>query len=1203
MNTPLKKIIGLLVSLTLPTMLVAGLGGIIDEASKIILPRVDIPARPKIFISVVEEKRDRLEALLKERAEQKRNDEFISQMKLDIEEAKRKINGLKEIQIKEPDSDITAQQLAIWNDRYQVENDILQSLEQTELFNDQQIRLLQEYLNDTSFENYKKTVLAPKSSYSFEDLQSIYQSIAEQEKLLASMVEQDKDATAELENRKRALASTQDVFKKKLEEREVQKRTESNFGLTPAERAEVWLLEEQLYSERNTLNEQRLKETEQKIGLLKIRIFTVKSHLDTLKELVRKIKPFMTISEATVSVARDELTKKKQQSFAIKEIYTQELERLAAESKKREKELEELSKRYNVPIDRDIDEWSRTPKRSVNSYIALCEVGVANDQLMLIKRRKDLQEAQLALETEKLRYESTVIDIKQTYYKITARKFVTEDELGQEIKRYDSVKAESQANLSKFKERKNAETDLLVMENRALENIRLWREEVQSQKDSLFKTSPKEYTRCLELLNTAEEKIKAQIDTLNKTLNAYTDAINMLTNTIKQIDFIISELGSITIWYRSEYAISLEGVKNIGTDLENFLLDVRSYVQHVSIGNLLGGVSSHPWHLLLFVFLFGLLGFGLSRLRHYIPRISKGIVNASGEYMHGRIFMLIAGAIVGFLGKFAIPVGLWFGMWLYLLSLQLVDPYPYVLFYLFSIPVWLYLGYHAINYWLNFNKTHGYIFLAKEFKDRFKWILSILVYSTIIILFFRAAFMLASYKKSELPDILVAINVIILQISIIFLIAKEYILSIIPITSEFWEWVHGIVDKYYYAILMIVIPIIVMSNPYVGYGKLVLSVLTRVIYTILIIKVILWLQALVKRGASRIFFSTDEEKVRERFAYAKTWYGLTVICLLLGCAGLALIIIAHIWGWPEGLVRITGLKDILEWLKSPLLIEEAGKAKAPISLFTLLEMIGFVIMGIIAAFGFNRFVLGKIFDILPVDAGVQNTISSLARYLIVLLVIIIGFQSVGLGAIVWALLGAIILGIGWMLKEPGADFIAYFIILVQRPIKIGDFIKVDDEVKGVVRKITPRAVVLRRKNSTTIMIPNSHLLSKPFINWNYTRGFIAFDDIVITIAYEQDPLKAKSAFLKVLDESPVILKNPRPVIRLDEFERHGFVFMIRGFISSNLTLEQWDIASDIRIAIIKELRVQNIKIALPISIIKAEGRISCLTGGAIEQEE
>lgn len=80
-----------------------------------------------------------------------------------------------------------------------------------------------------------------------------------------------------------------------------------------------------------------------------------------------------------------------------------------------------------------------------------------------------------------------------------------------------------------------------------------------------------------------------------------------------------------------------------------------------------------------------------------------------------------------------------------------------------------------------------------------------------------------------------------------------------------------------------------------------------------------------------------------------------------------------------------------------------------------------------------------------------------------------GFKNVGLGDLVGYLIGAIAIGIGWYVREPIGDFIAYFIILVQRPLKIGDFIKLDNETFGFVRKITPRAVIIRKKTAPLLL--------------------------------------------------------------------------------------------------------------------------------------
>jgi small-conductance mechanosensitive channel len=157
--------------------------------------------------------------------------------------------------------------------------------------------------------------------------------------------------------------------------------------------------------------------------------------------------------------------------------------------------------------------------------------------------------------------------------------------------------------------------------------------------------------------------------------------------------------------------------------------------------------------------------------------------------------------------------------------------------------------------------------------------------------------------------------------------------------------------------------------------------------------------------------------------------------------------------------------------------------------------------------------------------------------------------------------------------------LAYFIILVQRPLKIGDFIKIDQDTFGFVRKITPRAVIIRKKNSTTIVIPNSQIINKTITNWNYVRNFIAFDDICIVIVFKEDPHRVKELLFNAVSSHPNVLRNPRPVVRLEDFTEYGYMFIVRGFVSSAFTQDMWDIASDIRLSIIKALKENNIEIA------------------------
>jgi small-conductance mechanosensitive channel len=429
------------------------------------------------------------------------------------------------------------------------------------------------------------------------------------------------------------------------------------------------------------------------------------------------------------------------------------------------------------------------------------------------------------------------------------------------------------------------------------------------------------------------------------------------------------------------------------------------------------------------------------------------------------------------------------------------------------------------------------------------------------------------YLRSELSNILLAVNFIILQISLILLITKEQIMGIIPDSSPFWQWIQSQVDRYYYLILFFVVAIIIMSNPYVGFGRLVLYLLSGSIYMLILIKVLSWLHDCVKTTASMLFFTQEEAIVRERFSYAKTCFGLVIIGSFVILGFIAFIGAAKIWGFD------IALTDLKQWLKVPLLLEGTTH---PITTMSLLKIIAFILSGFAIAYSFKEYVLARIFDLLLVESGVQHTVTSIIQYIIIIIATFFAFNSVGLGGLIGNVFFGLAVTIGLYLKDPISDFISYFIILVQRPIKIGDYVQIDETTMGVVRKITPRSVVLRRKNSTTIIVPNAYVVSKSIENWNYVRNFIALHDITIFVYYKEDPAKVKALLHASVESHNNILKNPRSIVRLSNFSEYGYEFMVRCFISSAYTLEMWDIGSDVRLLISKAFKEHGIEFAVPI---------------------
>ena len=1150
-------------------------GGLVEKLTK------TTGTNQKIFIGIIEEKGQQLAALQEEHsvlvAEEKA---FADQIKVAIQETQTLITAVENELRKTPDDEFLSKKQTILKENYQVLNDTQRVHEDLLSTLENFINALKKYLDDPEFAAFRKEYkLQERLYYSFEDLQKLHERILDQERRINQLGDQEKSLRAERDSIKRSTKAAKEAYEKR--QQELRSFVESGvedlgFGMNIRQEQELLQLEEQIYNRKNNLNELHLREIEYKISYIYHQLFIAKAHLDMFKGHLHVIKPAIRVSEADVALSKEELAKERQKYFSRKEVLRKQRDKIATSQKETERELNQVSKQLNIMLGRDIDEWDKEPKQTADSYLAIAKVGALNDHVRSLATEKDLIDAQIALEDEKFNYQSLRAIAKETYHKISIRRFLTEEDISQERKKYDMQKENANASLQSFKEKITAVANLLNQKKKVVDNIKALRQEAVKKKESVFRNKGKAYSQFLDQLNLAEDYVKKQVDVLGKLTGVYSGITSEINSNIRLVDFMIGELQASTIWYRPAYAITWDGIKNIVPDVTSFLNDIRLYITEFDVAVFIVRIQeAFSDSIATLIFLLKLMAVLIVFLlvKRYQSGISAYLFEKCRTY-RGLILIgcFLLSAILSFAKRYYVTLIIWFSL---LLICQMVpDPYLFIIYYLLSIPYLLFLSQRFIKLIIHLNTQYEYMLLPADFQRRFEFVISALLYVTISILFFRQAFMLSSYYlRSELSNILLAVNFIFFQISLIFLISKEQILSIIPERTEAWKWIRAQVDKYYYLILLVVMTIIIMSNPYVGFGRLVLYLLFSLLYTALLIKGLLWVHGLFKNAASYVFFSYEETVVRERFPYAKTCFGLLIIASFFIFCFIGFIIGAKIWGWP-----IT-FKDVTALLNEPLMLKGT---KAPVSTLSLLQIIMFILSGFLVAYALNKFVLAKIFDLLLVESGIQHTVTRIVQYIVIIIAIFIGFQNVGLGSLIGYLFTVLAFSVGWYIKDPISDFFAYFIILVQRPIKIGDYVKIDSETSGVVRKITPRSVVIRRKNSTTLIVPNSYVVSRSIENWNYVRNYVAFNDIILLIPYKANPQEVKAILFSIVEAHQNVLKNPKPIVRLDAFGEYGYTFMLRGFISSAYTLEMWDIASDIRLAIVKALRENGIEIAVPV---------------------
>ena len=1139
-----------------------------------------VPENQKFFVGVVEEKQKLLDEFIKELSDFGSSDKTSEKITRYIDEIKTFLARVESELQKNAEDDFLIKQQIILKESEQVLKDEQRTHDDiTSLLGDT-IATLQTFIDDPQFEAFKKkNKFTERLYYSFDELQSLHDHILEYEQRVMQLTDQDKSIRAERESIKRLTTTLQEEYDKR--QQDIKLFTEnvtanSVLGAHFEQEKEVARLEDLLYKYKKQLADMKLKLITYQIKTIEFQLFLAKSYLDLFKKQLRVVKSAIHVSEADITLAEEDLAKEQKTYFSQKDSFRQDREKMINVQKNKEKELNTLSKQFSIPLGSEIDDLTRKPKQTSDSYLGLVQVGALNAEVHLYAKEKELIDAYITLADEKINYKKIKTETKKTYHKISTRGFLTEEEIARERTKYETEKKDAEEKSKAYQTKINAIATLLSHLKKVVDRLNAFKEESEKQADVIFKNKTKEYNQFTTYLARAERALKKHMDILGKLTGTYSGIVAEITGTVRLIDFIGNELQASTIWYRPAYAITLEGVKNTLSDIRAFFNDIRIYIAKLTskifFMHLKEGIS-RPFDIFIFILIFFILACFLFFLKKYQERITRFLfIDCSNSGLLGSMAAFISGTSIIFISRFSRTIFAWIMIWL--LCSMIPDIYFSILFYLCSIPYLLYLSYCFIKMLMQMNVQYGYVLLSEDFQYRFELVFSTLIYLTIIIFFFGQAFILSPiYLRSELSNILLAVNFIVLQISLILLITKEQIMGIIPDYSYFWRWIYKQVDDYYYLILFFVVAIIIMSNPYVGFGRLVLYLLSGSMYMIILIKALTLSHDFVKTATSKLFFIQEDSIVKDRFSYAKTCFGLVIIASFVILGFIGFVVAAKIWGLE---VAIT---DFRQWLSVPLLLEGTTH---PITTLSLLKIIAFILGGFVVAYALRQYVLARIFDLLLVESGVQHTVTSIIQYIVIIIAIFFAFNSAGLGSLIGNVFIALALSIGLYLKDPISDFISYFIILVQRPVKIGDYVQIDEHTLGVVRKITPRSVVLRRKNSTTIIVPNSYVVSKSIENWNYVRNFIAINDIILFVYYKEDPARVKAILHTAIEGHNNVLKNPRSIVRLMNFSEYGYEFMVRCFISSAYTLEMWDIGSDIRLLISKAFKEHGIEFAVPI---------------------
>ncbi len=292
---------------------------------------------------------------------------------------------------------------------------------------------------------------------------------------------------------------------------------------------------------------------------------------------------------------------------------------------------------------------------------------------------------------------------------------------------------------------------------------------------------------------------------------------------------------------------------------------------------------------------------------------------------------------------------------------------------------------------------------------------------------------------------------------------------------------------------------------------------------------------------------------------------LTIDLILLF---IAVLVLLPLWGATSD--------DLSSWINKALFGFRIGNVTISLTAIVIAVAIFGAILMVTRVL---QHVLGeRLLPMTGVDSGVRDSLRTALGYVGFIIAAAIGLSFAGVDLSQLAIIaGALSIGMGFGLQNVVNNFVSGLILLVERPIKVGDWI-IAGAHQGYVKKINVRATKIETFDRSSVIVPNSELISAPVTNWFFKdrNGRVIVN---VGVSYDADPEKVCDILIDIASTNPGILKKPSPSCHFVNFGDSSLDFSLRFFIR-NIDY-MMSIGSEVRYAIAKRFRGEGIEIPFP----------------------
>ncbi|MFB3785025.1 MAG: mechanosensitive ion channel domain-containing protein [bacterium] len=260
-------------------------------------------------------------------------------------------------------------------------------------------------------------------------------------------------------------------------------------------------------------------------------------------------------------------------------------------------------------------------------------------------------------------------------------------------------------------------------------------------------------------------------------------------------------------------------------------------------------------------------------------------------------------------------------------------------------------------------------------------------------------------------------------------------------------------------------------------------------------------------------------------------------------------------------------------------LEDGSTEETSFRIRTIISIILYFAIGILAIRFFSYVLLKRILSRLGVHESAQITLQPMSFYLLLIVLTFYTLHVYQIPLTMFAVVGgAVAIGIGFGTQTIFNNFISGLIILMERPIRVGDLIDMDGTMGTVVR-IGARCTQVRAFNNIDVLLPNSKILENKVINWTLSDDMYR-TSVALGVAYGSPPRDVFRIMKKAVDEHGLILKKPEPFVVFRDFGESALLFEVFFWIHLENT-NRLIVESDIRHRLDHLFREAGISLAFP----------------------